>query len=47
MSKISEVGSNQVGTELPNDLVMILINRLAVVRSAENLLPKVEGKQYL
>ena len=37
--KISEVGSKQVGTELPNDLIMILINRSAV-----NLLPKVEGK---
>ena len=45
--KISEVGSKQVGTELPNDLIMILINRSAVVRSAVNLLPKVEGKQYL
>ena len=45
--KISEVGNNQVGTELPNDLVTILINRSAVVRSAVNLLPKVEGKQYL
>ena len=43
---ISEVGSKQVGTKLPNDLIMILINRSAVVRSAVNLLPKVEGKQY-
>ena len=45
--KISEVGSKQVSTKLPNDLIMILINRSAVVRSAVNLLPKVEGKQYL
>ena len=44
--KISEVGSKQVGTKLPNDLIMILINRSTVVRSAVNLLPKVEGKQY-
>ena len=36
--KIIEVGSKQVGTKLPNDLIMILINRSAV-----NLLPKVEG----
>ena len=43
---ISEVGSKQVGTKLPNDVIMILINRSAVVRSAVNLLPKVEGKQY-
>ena len=41
------VSSKQVGTKLPNDLIMILINRLAVVRSAVNLLPKVGGKQYL
>ena len=45
--KISEVGSKQVGTKLLNDLIMILINRSAVVRSAVNWLPKVEGKQYL
>ena len=38
---------SDVGTKLPNDLIMILINRSAVVRSAVNLLPKVEGKQYL
>ena len=31
--KISEVGSKQVGTELPKDLIMILINRSAVVNS--------------
>ena len=42
--KISEVGSKQIGTKLLNDLIMILINRSAVVRSAVNLLPKVEGK---
>ena len=47
MPKISEVGSQQVGTELPNDLIMILLNRSAVVRSAVNLLPKVKGKQYI
>ena len=47
MPKISDVGSKHVGTELLNDLIMILINRLVVVRSAVNLLLKVEGKQYL
>ena len=47
MPKISKVGSKQVGTALRNDVIMILINRSAVVRSAVSLLPKVEGKEYL